>query len=166
MNILVYIFILLCFLFISFHILDSCGSEIFDTYHSCISFFLLTPGCVILGRNLVGSISRESTKDILDASKRIHELIDSIELKQVLAKFETQIEQYCVCTNVNLFFNFLVGHWKFLDRGRAKFGHSQSNWRSRERSVTCDRLDPWTSRCNVELLLPGWVRCAILRGTS
>ncbi|KZC12047.1 SEC14 domain and spectrin repeat-containing protein 1 [Dufourea novaeangliae] len=35
------------------------------------------------GRNLVSSMSRESSKDLLDTTKRIHELIDSIELKQV-----------------------------------------------------------------------------------
>ncbi|XP_076385572.1 uncharacterized protein LOC105662897 isoform X4 [Megachile rotundata] len=35
------------------------------------------------GRNLVSSMSRETAKDILDTIRRIHELIDSIELKQV-----------------------------------------------------------------------------------
>lgn len=38
---------------------------------------------MILGRNLVGSMARESSKDTLDSIKRIHELIDSIELKKV-----------------------------------------------------------------------------------
>lgn len=38
---------------------------------------------MILGRNLVGSMARESSKDTLDSTKRIHELIDSIELKKV-----------------------------------------------------------------------------------
>ncbi|XP_060811448.1 triple functional domain protein-like [Bombus pascuorum] len=35
------------------------------------------------GRNLVSSMSRESTKDTLDTSIKIYELIDSIELKQL-----------------------------------------------------------------------------------
>ncbi|OAD58516.1 SEC14 domain and spectrin repeat-containing protein 1 [Eufriesea mexicana] len=35
------------------------------------------------GRNLVGTMSRESSKDTMDTAKRIHELIDSIELKQL-----------------------------------------------------------------------------------
>lgn len=38
---------------------------------------------MILGRNLVGSMARESSKDTLDSTKRIHELIDSVELKKV-----------------------------------------------------------------------------------
>lgn len=36
-----------------------------------------------LGRNLVSSMSRESSKDTLDTIKEIHKLLDSIELKQV-----------------------------------------------------------------------------------
>lgn len=38
---------------------------------------------VFLGRSLVNSMSRESSKDILDTIKGIHTLLDSIELKQV-----------------------------------------------------------------------------------
>lgn len=36
-----------------------------------------------LGRNLVSSMSRQSSKDTLDTVKGIHKLLDSIELKQV-----------------------------------------------------------------------------------
>lgn len=38
----------------------------------------------LLGRNLVSSMSRESSKDALDMIKEIHKLLDAIELKQVI----------------------------------------------------------------------------------
>lgn len=61
---------------------------------------------------------------------------------------------------------FLVGHRKFLVRNGEEFGYGQGDRWSRERCVTCYRLDLGTSWRHVELLLPGWIWRFFLGRTS
>lgn len=92
---------------------------------------------MILGRNLVGSMARESSKDTLDSTKRIHELIDSIELKKVSFSKQrgNEKQKEKKKKNKDLFSKmikqvlyFSVGHRKFLVRNGEEFGYSQGDW--------------------------------------
>lgn len=120
------------------------------------------------GRSLVSSMSRDSAKDALDSMKRIHELIDSIESKQVPLPFRDDAETclFYTCVYSRWFYALLGGHQKFLVRNGKEPGHRPSNRRSRKGCVACHRLDPWTSWRNAEFLLPGWVRCFVFGGAQ